>query len=267
MYDLCLTQISLVNSQRPKKSLGQHFLRDENVARKIVNSLKAPDTNQIIEIGPGYGILTKYLFAKKGYSVLAVEIDRDKVEFLRNEFPERENQIINHDFLSYDLSGFNRPVSLIGNFPYNISSQIFFRILENRNSINEVVCMVQKEVADRLSAGPGTKTYGILSVLLQAYYKIEYLFTVTPKVFFPRPRVNSAVIRLTRNGISKLDCDEILFFRLVKACFNQRRKTIKNSIRKITTKNLPQNEIMLKRPEQLNVEEFVKLVQIVQAVI
>ncbi len=264
MYDLCLIQIIPVNGQRPKKSLGQHYLRDENIARKIINSLLAERTNQIIEIGPGHGVLTKYLFAKMENAVLAIEIDHNNVEFLRNEFPGREDQIINHDFLKYDLSGFDRPVALIGNFPYNISSQIFFRILENRNRISEVVCMVQKEVADRLSAGPGTKTYGILSVLLQAYYKIEYLFKVTPKVFFPPPKVYSAVIRLTRNSVSKLECDEILFFNIVKACFNQRRKTIKNSIRKITTESLPHTDLMIKRPEQLSVEQFVELTQIIQ---
>jgi 16S rRNA (adenine1518-N6/adenine1519-N6)-dimethyltransferase len=264
LYDLCLIQIFPVDSHRPKKSLGQHYLRDENIARKIVESLLAEGTNQIIEIGPGHGILTSYLFARNEYSVLAIEIDHNNVEFLRKEFPGREDQIVHYDFLEYDLSGFDRPVALIGNFPYNISSQIFFRVLENRNRISEVVCMIQKEVADRLSAGPGTKTYGILSVLLQAYYKIEYLFKVTPKVFFPQPKVYSAVIRLTRNSVSELECDESLFFRVVKACFNQRRKTIKNSVRKITVKSLPQIDIMLKRPEQLNVEQFVELTQIIQ---
>jgi 16S rRNA (adenine1518-N6/adenine1519-N6)-dimethyltransferase len=253
-----------VYTHRPKKSLGQHFLRDENIARKIVDSLKAEGTDNIIEIGPGNGVLTKYLFARKEYSVLAVEIDNDKVEYLRNEFPGKEDQIIHCDFLKYDLSGFESPVALIGNLPYNISSQIFFRILENRSKISEAVCMIQKEVADRLSAGPGTKTYGILSVLLQAYYNIEYLFRVTPKVFFPQPEVFSAVIRLTRNSISKLECDEVLFFKVVKACFNQRRKTIKNSIRKITDKNLPLIDLISKRPEQLSVEQFVELTRIVQ---
>lgn len=253
-----------MNTHRPKKRLGQHYLRDENIARKIVSSLNAKETNKIIEIGSGRGILTKYLFGKKGYTILAVEIDYENVEFLRNEFPGREDQIIHHDFLTYDLSNFEHPVALIGNFPYNISSQIFFRILENRNKISEVVCMVQKEVAERISAGPGTKTYGILSVLLQAYFRIEYLFKVTPKVFFPQPNVNSAVIRLTRNGIVKLDCDENLFFRIVKTCFNQRRKTIKNSIRKITGNNILQSDLSMKRPEQLNVNQFVQLTQIIQ---
>jgi 16S rRNA (adenine1518-N6/adenine1519-N6)-dimethyltransferase len=267
LYDLCVIQLLSVDNHRPKKSLGQHFLRDENIARKIVNSLKADGTDYIIEIGPGNGVLTKYIFERKGYSVIAVEIDRDMVEFLRNEFRGKEDQIIHSDFLKYDLSGFSRPVAIIGNFPYNISSQIFFRILENRKIISEVVCMIQKEVAERLSAGPGTKTYGILSVLLQAYYKIEYLFKVSPEVFFPRPNVYSAVIRLTRNDVARLDCDEKLFFNIVKASFNHRRKTIKNSIKKITEKSLPPSDLILKRPEQLDVEKFVELTKIIQNVI
>lgn len=253
-----------MNTHRPKKRFGQNYLRDDNIARKIVGSLNAREVNDIIEIGPGQGILTKYLFVKEGYSILAIEVDNENVEFLRNKFPGREAQIIHHDFLTYDFSDFKHPVAIIGNFPYNISSQIFFRILENRIKISEVVCMVQKEVAERISAGPGTKTYGILSVLLQAYYEIEFLFKVTPKVFFPQPRVNSAVIRLTRNSVSKLDCDENLFFQIVKTCFNQRRKTIKNSIRKITEKIVLQSDLILERPEQLNVNQFVELTRMVE---
>jgi 16S rRNA (adenine1518-N6/adenine1519-N6)-dimethyltransferase len=254
-----------VSSNRPKKSLGQHFLHDENIARKIVNSLKAEQANYIIEIGPGNGVLTKYLFYRKKIPVIAVEIDNEKVKFLRNEFQGKENQVIHYDFLKYDLSVFTGPVAIVGNFPYNISSQIFFRILENRGIVNEIVCMIQKEVAERISAGPGTKTYGILSVLLQAFYNIEYLFRVTPEVFFPRPKVYSAVIRLTRNNTNELDCDEKLFFSIVKACFNQRRKTIRNSIKKITDKSLPSSDLLSKRPEQLNVEQFVELTRIVQS--
>lgn len=253
-----------MNTHRPKKKLGQHYLRDENIARKIVNSLNAKETNEIIEIGPGQGILTKYLFEKEEYTILAVEVDNENIEFLRKKFPGREDQIIHQDFLTYDFSSFNHPVAIIGNLPYNISSQIFFRVLENRNKISEIVCMVQKEVADRISAGPGTKTYGILSVFLQAYFRIEYLFKVTPKVFFPQPKVNSAVIRLTRNSISKLDCDENLFFQVVKTCFNQRRKTIKNSIRKITGNKILQSDLILKRPEELSIYQFIELTRIVQ---
>jgi len=252
-----------VESTRPKKSLGQHFLQDENIARKIITSLKAERAGYIIEVGPGNGILTKYFISRKEVPFIAVEIDNEKVEFLRNEFPGKENQIVHSDFLKFDLSMFTDPVAIIGNFPYNISSQIFFRILDNRNIVTEVVCMIQKEVAERLSTGPGTKTYGILSVFLQAFYKIEYLFKVTPDVFFPRPKVYSAVIRLTRNDVTELDCNEKLFFSVVKACFNQRRKTIRNSIKKITNRQLPYSDLLSKRPEQLNVEQFVELTRMV----
>lgn len=259
-----LIKLFPVDSYRPKKRFGQHYLHDENIARKIISSLNAKDVTEIIEIGPGRGILTKYLFGKIGYTILAVEVDIENVTFLRKKFPGMGDQIIHHDFLRYDLSAFKHPVAIIGNFPYNISSQIFFRILENRNKISEVVCMVQKEVAERISAGPGTKTYGILSVLLQAYFRIEYLFKVTPKVFFPQPKVDSAVIRLSRNNRIKLDCDENLFFQVVKTCFNQRRKTIKNSVRKITVDKVPDGDLILKRPEQLSVDQFVELTQIIK---
>lgn len=249
---------------RPKKRLGQHYLRDENIARKIVRSLNLSEAHEIIEVGPGQGILTKYLFSLKGYKVLAVEVDYESVSYLRNKFPGKEDQIIHHDFLTWSMPDFEYPFAIIGNFPYNISSQIFFRILENRNIIGEVVCMVQKEVAERISAGPGSKTYGILSVFLQAYFRTEYLFKVSPKVFYPQPSVDSAVIRLSRNGVLKLDCDEDLFFQIVKACFNQRRKTIKNSIRKISGDIVFENNLMLKRPEQLSADQFIELTQIIQ---
>lgn len=252
---------------RPKKSLGQHFLHDENIARKIVDSLRSEGVGIILEVGPGKGALTKYLFAKKDCKVLAVEIDPVNVDDLKSKFPGNKDQIIEDDILHYELPGKDNPVTLIGNFPYNISSQIFFRILEKRDRIREVVCMVQKEVAERLYSAPGNKTYGILSVLLQAYYQIEYLFTVSPTVFYPQPKVFSAVIRLTRNKVQQLDCNESLFFNVVKACFNQRRKTIRNSIRKITVENLPQSALLLKRPEQLNVDQFVELTQLVEKMI
>jgi 16S rRNA (adenine1518-N6/adenine1519-N6)-dimethyltransferase len=256
-----------VENKRPKKSLGQHFLRDENIARKIVSSLRAEGAGTVIEVGPGNGVLTRYIFDRKEYRPVAVEIDSEKVELLKSEFRGREDQIIHCDFLKFDLSVVKSPVALIGNFPYNISSQIFFRILENRKIINEVVCMIQKEVAERLSAGPGTKVYGILSVLLQAFYNTEYLFRVSPEVFFPRPKVYSAVIRLTRNEVAELECDEKLFFSIVKACFNQRRKTIRNSIKKITGRPLPESELLSKRPEQLNVKQFEELTSLTQGVI
>jgi 16S rRNA (adenine1518-N6/adenine1519-N6)-dimethyltransferase len=253
-----------VHIHHPKKRLGQHYLHDENIARKIVNSLKVKEVHAIIEVGPGLGILTKYLFQSGGAKVLAVEVDYENVVYLKNTFPDKEDKIIHQDFLTYDLSVFEYPVSLIGNFPYNISSQIFFRILENRNIIGEVVGMVQKEVAERISTGPGSKTYGILSVLLQAYFNIEYLFKVSPGVFHPQPRVNSAVIRLSRNEVQGLACDENLFFHIVKTCFNQRRKIIKNSIRKISGDTTIESDMVQKRPEQLSVDQFVELTQLIQ---
>lgn len=251
----------------PKKSLGQHFLQDENIARKMVASLRGEGVREVIEIGAGKGILTKYLFKEKQYSVSAIEIDKNNVEFLRSAFPDDNDQIIHQDILQYELKPAKNKYAVIGNFPYNMSSQIFFWILKNRNQISEIVCMVQKEVADRISSGPGTKSYGILSVLLQAYFEIEYLFKVSPKVFYPRPKVYSAVIRLVRNKVTRLDCDEDLFVQVVKACFNQRRKMIKNSIRKIYSGVLPEDTLMQKRPEQLDVQQFVEMTRVLQAYI
>lgn len=201
-----------MNSFRSKKSLGQHFLTDTNIASKIVASLYAKDVNAVVEIGPGRGILTRDLVKNSRYDTYLVEIDGALVEQLSQSFPELKHRILHSDFLKLDISGsFKGPIAIIGNFPYNISSQIFFKILENRDKVVEVVGMVQKEVAKRIKTGPGSKTYGILSVLLQAYYHVEYLFTVNEKVFDPPPRVKSAVIRLTRNKIETLDCDETLF--------------------------------------------------------
>ncbi len=251
----------------PKKSLGQHFLQDENIARKIVSSLRGEGVREVIEIGAGKGILTKYLFKEKQYSVSAIEIDKNNVEFLRSAFPDYKGHIIHQDILQYELKPVKNKYAVIGNFPYNMSSQIFFWILKNRNQISEIVCMVQKEVADRISSGPGTKSYGILSVLLQAYFGIDYLFKVSPKVFYPRPKVYSAVIRLVRNKLTRLDCDEDLFVRVVKTCFNQRRKIIKNSIRKIYSGALPEDTLMQKRPEQLDIQQFVEMTRRLQAYI
>lgn len=242
---------------RPKKSLGQHFLRDGNIARKIVHSLD--DAGTVIEVGPGTGILTEHLFEQYP-EVYIIEIDREAWEFLRERFPEHGNRIILGDFLKFDLSGdFQGPLSIIGNFPYNISSQIFFRILEYRQHIGQVVCMIQKEVADRIRTSHGSKTYGILSVLLQAWYNIEYLFPVGPKVFDPPPRVQSAVLRMKRNNEEHLACDEDLFFRVVKTAFNQRRKTLRNSLKGHFVIADPGLEIYSLRPEQLPVERFVEL--------
>ena len=243
---------------RAKKNLGQHFLNDKNIAKKIVDSLQATNVNKILEIGPGMGVLTQFLLQNKEYETSVVEIDRESVDYLNTHFPELNERIISADFLRLNLNNhFSEPFAIIGNFPYNISSQIFFKVLEYRNQIPEVVGMLQKEVAERLAAGPGSKTYGILSVFLQAYYDIEYLFTVHENVFTPPPKVKSGVIRLIRNQTEKLNCDEKLFTSIVKMSFNQRRKTMRNSLKTmITSDELKANPIFDKRPEQLGVAEF-----------
>ncbi len=251
---------------RAKKYLGQHFLTDNNIAGKIVDSL-INNTEQVLEIGPGMGVLTRFLFEKYGDSLFLTEIDSESVSYLNQHFPALKNNISETDFLKEDLSTrFSKPFSIIGNFPYNISSQIFFKTLENRELIVQVVCMIQKEVAERIAAKPGSKTYGILSVLLQAFYDIEYLFTVHEHVFSPPPKVKSAVIRFLRNNRSSLSCDEKMFFRVVKATFLHRRKTIRNSIKVIpyNREALIDNEYMKMRPEQLSVEDFEKLTLLVQ---
>jgi len=251
---------------RAKKNLGQHFLNDQNIAKQIVESLRATSVNKVLEIGPGMGVLTQFLIQNKAFETSVVEIDRESVDYLNVHFPELKERIISADFLHMRLDQhFTEPFAIIGNFPYNISSQIFFKVLEYHNQIPEVVGMLQKEVAERLAAGPGSKTYGILSVFLQAYYDIEYLFTVHEDVFTPPPKVKSGVIRLTRNKTEKLDCDEKLFKGIVKMAFNQRRKTMRNSLKTmITTDELKANPIFDKRPEQLGVDEFVRLVQMIE---
>ena len=260
---------------RPKKALGQHFLVDLNIARKIVDSLST-DHDTVIEVGAGMGVLTQYLIENQLDKLQVVEIDKESVEFLKKKFPELEGHLVLGDFLKYDLSktaGGSSPqsglgmtpvdVGVIGNFPYNISSQIFFQILKYRNNVSECVGMIQKEVAERLAAGPGSKTYGILSVLLQAWYDIEYLFTVNENVFNPPPKVKSAVIRLKRNNVKELDCDEKMFVTVVKQAFNQRRKTLRNSLRSMIPAEIIDNEIFNKRPEQLSVQEFIYLTKVV----
>lgn len=245
---------------RAKKSLGQHFLKDLNIAKKIVDSLDGEQINKVLEIGPGMGVLTQYLLPNKNFETHVVEIDTDSVAYLKENYPELDGRIIGEDFLKYDLSKlFNEPFSVIGNFPYNISSQIFFRVLDYRDQIPEVVCMIQKEVAERMSANPSCKAYGILSVLMQAFYDIDYLFTVGEKVFDPPPRVKSAVIRMRRNTTSDLKCSEPLFFRVVKTGFNQRRKTLRNSLKSLLGDKKLEDDIMGQRPEQLTVQEFVEL--------
>ena len=247
-----------------KKGLGQHFLIDKNIARKIVDSLLPGEFNTLIEIGPGTGVLTGSLLEKYPMNFLAIELDKESIEFLNHTFPDYTDKFIFGDFLKFPLSQFNVPIAIIGNFPYNISSQIFFRTLENRTSVNQIVCMIQKEVAERIASKCGNKTYGILSVLLQAYFKIEYLFTVNEKCFVPPPNVKSAVVRLTRNSTKEIDCDPDLFFKVVKTTFNYRRKVISNSL-KSSFANIPVNsELLLKRPEQLNVEQFIELTKLVK---
>ena len=241
---------------KPKKKLGQHFLTDQNIARKIVGTLGA-DIPDVLEIGPGMGVLTQYLLKRTELNVNVVEIDQESVEYLKQNFPELTN-IWPEDFLKTDISArFPGKFSVIGNFPYNISSQIFFRILEFRNQIPETVCMIQKEVAERIAAPHGSKVYGILSVILQAFYDIEYLFTVSESVFNPPPKVKSAVVRLKRNQVEKLPCDEQLFVAIVKAAFNQRRKMLRNSLKNLC-EELP-DSFAEKRPEQLSVKDFIIL--------
>lgn len=244
---------------RPKKHLGQHFLKDENIARKIVDTLPA-DTINLLEIGPGTGILSKHLLTCNFRNYFAIEVDRESIEFLNQHFPELSQKIIFGDFLKYELSLlFQEKFSIIGNFPYNISSQILFKVLEYKNQITLVVGMFQKEVAERIASPPGSKKYGILSVLVQAYYQIDYLFTVSEHVFTPPPKVKSAVLRFQRNKVEKLNCDEKLFIEVVKTAFNQRRKTLRNALKKYTFS--PEAEILLsQRAEQLSVDEFVFLV-------
>ena len=250
---------------RPKKHLGQHFLTDHSIARRIVDALETAPGDTVIEVGPGTGILTEVLMNKE-IRLLPVEIDPESVHHLKMKWPDLEGSLIEQDFLKLDIEEFTSgPFHVIGNFPYNISSQILFRILENRQRIPAVVCMIQKEVADRIASPPGSRKYGILSVLLQAYYDIELLFAVKPGSFFPPPKVTSGVILLIRNDTQHLPCDEKLFFRVVKSVFNQRRKMIRNSIKSILL-NLDSNyELLSKRPEQLGVPEFIELTRWVEA--
>jgi 16S rRNA (adenine1518-N6/adenine1519-N6)-dimethyltransferase len=253
-------------SVRPKKSLGQHFLKDENIARKIVEAISGLPQKKVLEIGPGTGVLTNILVKKDDLDFYAIEVDQEAYDFLMASYPSLGEKLLFKNFLKVDLKDlFSEPLTIIGNFPYNISSQIFFKVLEHKHLVNDVVCMIQKEVADRIKASHGNITYGILSVLLQAYYDIDYLFTVGPNVFNPPPKVNSAVIHLKRNHREKLDCNEELFFRVVKLGFNQRRKTLRNSLKSILL-NLPtDDDIYNKRPEQLSVEDFIYLTNLIES--
>ena len=243
---------------RAKKFLGQHFLKDENIARQIAESLTGI-TPHVLEIGPGMGVLTKYLYNRPDIDFHAIEIDRESVSYLHQHYPSLH--VIEGDFLVLDPGTlFSEPFAVIGNFPYNISSQILFKVFDNRSRVPELVGMFQKEVAERVAAKPGSKTYGILSVLLSAYYDIEYLFTVPEHVFNPPPKVKSAVIRLRRNSVTTLECDENLFVKVVKIGFNQRRKTLRNALRQLNMPldNIPDRLLSL-RAEQLSVDDFITL--------
>lgn len=252
---------------KPKKFLGQHFLKDLQVAQDIADTVDACPSLPILEVGPGMGVLTQFLL-KKERPVKVVELDFESVAFLRENFSIMGENIIEQDFLKMDLSQLfgGQPFVLTGNYPYNISSQIFFKMLDYKDLIPCCTGMIQKEVAERIAAGPGNKTYGILSVLIQAWYHVEYLFTVHEHVFNPPPKVKSAVIRMTRNETSELGCDEKLFKQIVKTTFNQRRKTLRNSISPILGKDNPlsSDPIFNKRPEQLSVQEFIDLTNRVQ---
>ena len=247
---------------KPKKFLGQHFLKDLSIAKDIADTVDECPGLPILEVGPGMGVLTQFLM-EKGREVKVVELDFESVAYLRENFPALEGNIIEDDFLKLKLEKLfdGRPFVLTGNYPYNISSQIFFKMLDYKDLIPCCTGMIQKEVAERIAAGPGSKTYGILRILIQARYKVEYLFTVHEHVFNPPPKVKSAVIRMTRNETKELGCNERLFKLIVKTTFNQRRKTLRNSISSILEKGNPlsNDPVFNKRPEQLSVQEFIEL--------
>jgi len=256
----------MINKVKAKKHFGQHFLNDENIAQKIANTLSCQTYNKVIEIGPGMGILTKYLL-QKTFETYVIEVDMESVAYLQKHYPKLSNNIIANDFLKYDLSEIfkNQPFAIIGNFPYNISSQIVFKALEYREQVVEFSGMFQKEVTERICEKKGSKTYGILSVLVQAFYQTEYLFTVSENVFSPPPKVKSGVLRLIRKDKYKLPCNEKLFFSVVKNAFNQRRKTLRNSLKLFKIpENEKQKEIFNLRPEQLAVEDFVEITKIIE---
>jgi 16S rRNA (adenine1518-N6/adenine1519-N6)-dimethyltransferase len=266
-----LSRAKNMKSVKPKKNLGQHFLTDLNIARRIADTVDACPGLPVLEIGPGMGVLTQYLVTKPR-EVKAVEIDRESVAYLHETFPTLHDNIIGEDFLRMDLNTVfgGRPFVLTGNYPYDISSQIFFKMLDNRELIPCCTGMIQREVALRMASEPGNKAYGILSVLMQAWYDVEYLFTVDEGVFNPPPKVKSAVIRMTRNGVTDLGCDERLFKRLVKAVFNQRRKMLRVSLKQLFAGAQPSGEfftaeVMTRRPEQLTIAQFVELTNVVEA--
>lgn len=254
---------------RAKKALGQHFLTDQRIARTIVDSLGNSGEGfprGVLEIGPGMGVLTQYLLQREDVDLKLVELDTESVEYLLTHFPGMQGKLYEADYLKLDVSKlFPSPYRIIGNFPYNISSQIFFKILDDKDRVPEVVCMIQKEVADRIAEKPGSKTYGILSVLLQAWYDIEYIIAVGPGAFCPPPKVNSAVIRLRRNSRTDLGCDEKFFKTVVKTAFNQRRKTLRNALKPILPEGFDSSDPVFElRAERLGVEDFVKLTNLIQ---
>lgn len=254
---------------RPKKALGQHFLTDLSIARRIAATLDDYRGLPVIEVGPGMGVLTRFLL-EEGHDVKVAEIDTESIAYLRREFPvlDREGRILEGDFLQMDLDETEPgtgPFCVIGNYPYNISSQIFFHVLDYKDRIVCCSGMLQREVAERLAARPGTKARGILSVLLQAWYDVEYLFTVSENVFNPPPKVKSGVIKMTRNHVTALGCDEKLFRTVVKTSFGQRRKTLRNSIRGLIPAGapMPDSDLMALRPEQLSVGDFIELTNLI----
>ena len=254
---------------KPKKSLGQHFLTDLSIAEAIADTLASYKGMPVLEVGPGMGVLTRFLL-DKGHDLTVVELDPESVEYLQEHFPELRDRIVAKDFLKLDLAQlYEGPFCVIGNYPYNISSQIFFKILDYEDRIPCCSGMIQKEVAERMAAPPGSKTYGILSVLLQAWYDIEYLFTVPEHVFNPPPKVKSAVIRMTRNQVEQLGCNERLFKQIVKTAFNQRRKTMRNSLRSLVGKECEvlSDPIFDERPERLSVERFIALTNLLESYI
>lgn len=245
-----------------KKHLGQHFLTDLEIAKDIVDALTlTTNYNTVLEVGPGMGVLTQFLIENSTYKTFPVDIDKESIGYLVEKYPQLKGQIIYGDFLKMDLNDIakNEAFAVIGNFPYNISTQILFKVLDFKNQIPEVVGMFQKEVAERVAAEPGSKIYGITSVLLQAFYDVEYLFTVGEDVFDPPPKVKSGVIRLTRNNKDNLGCDEKRFKQIVKMAFNQRRKMLRKSLKSLLSETNKENEMLTKRPEQLSVADFVEL--------
>ena len=256
-----------MNQVRAKKHLGQHFLTDETIAKDIADTLSYSGYDTILEIGPGMGVLTKYLLEKE-VDTYVIEIDTESVEYLNSHYPKLHNKIISKDILRYNINEVleNKPFAIIGNFPYNISTQIVFKCLEMRRQVPEFAGMFQKEVAERICSKKGSKVYGILSVLAQAFYDVEYLFTVNEDVFNPPPKVKSGVMRMRRKENFTLPCDEKLFFNVVKTGFNQRRKTLRNSLKSLQlSDDLRLDTIFDLRPEQLSVEQFIDLTQKIEA--